>query len=995
MSSARNENTPLNLRKSGKPFSHVKSRVSSHAKRPRQKYNTISGGFNAEKLAEAKALYQKEQSYARARMKTPARGQPKRSAWTTSKSKGSCLERSSSDKNDDGDNVKVFVRIRPFAQRPQEGPAGASSSCSDIEQVAHATSDGLGVKLGGTDCEATKTFTFDRVFNNSSEQAHVFESVGKPVVDAAVEGYNGSVFAYGQTGSGKTYTMLGSPSDPGLIPRVIQYLFSKLSSAMESSESSLEVHHIIRVSYVEIYNERILDLLDVEAGTKALRETIKRGVYVQDLVEKRVSSPADAAEWMEVGNNNRKTASTAMNSESSRSHAVFSLTVEMSMINSETGVRLTRHSRVNLVDLAGSERQRDTLVTGARLKEASTINKSLSVLGNVIMSLVNIAGTGKSRHIHYRDSKLTFLLRDSLGGNTRTSMIATVSPSSRNFAESLSTLKFAKRAKHIRNKVVANEDAAGTADSLRKEIKRLKGRIRTMMDEGTGIQKEGNEELGHLKMILLKQDHVWKKKMQEMGAQLKEALKRADSAETKLESLTLRHAMNKRRESSMHDSNGILSPLHSIRELPDSESAETCGSVPRDGEELASSPSSERACRDSARKRKWRQSMDALNVQSRDNLLQGPVLAMRVQELNDETVKLRTELECTKDEKETMVDITEETKRQNQMLKEKLSNQAKLMEEMEFEINKLSKLSPSKKDSIALLNQTLLKTEKSLKEKIKRLTLDNSESTAKLESVKRDLKSASSAAVTLQKELHNKRSYISGIELSSAELQSKFADTKEQLKQAEEKVQQYQSSGSKSIAGLGLFANAGAASKAVKTFGLGLTISQGPRAVSAAQRQQTVLQQGTINALQKALAKSQSEIKELKTKLADGDADYEVEHGRDSESMNCGRSSTESDATQDGRESVSSTISGNGGRESNVSTASTGSTFQKYRYVSPVRKTTSDAIAGARFSVAKYFPGKSGATEKWSKTAVKRRANSNQSDSSNDSENGIVDIDAD
>ena len=133
----------------------------------------------------------------------------------------------------------------------------------------------------------------------------------------------------------------------------------------------------------------------------------------------------------------------------------------------------------------------------------------------------------------------------------------------------------------------------------------------------------------------------------------------------------------------------------------------------------------------------------------------------------------------------------------------------------------------------------------------------------------------------------------------------------------------------------------------------------------------------------------------MKTKLADGDADYEVEHGRDSESMNCGRSSTESDATQDGRESVSSTISGNGGRESNVSTASTGSTFQKYRYVSPVRKTTSDAIAGARFSVAKYFPGKSGATEKWSKTAVKRRANSNQSDSSNDSENGIVDIDAD
>ena len=145
------------------------------------------------------------------------------------------------------------------------------------------------------------------------------------------------------------------------------------------------------MSYLEIYNERVLDLLDVEAGTKQLRENIKRGVYVDKLVEKKVNTPDEAAEWMAVGNNNRKTASTAMNSQSSRSHAVFTLTVEMSMINKNTGVRLTRYSRVNLIDLAGSERQRDTLVTGARLKEASTINKSLSTLGNVIMSLVDIA----------------------------------------------------------------------------------------------------------------------------------------------------------------------------------------------------------------------------------------------------------------------------------------------------------------------------------------------------------------------------------------------------------------------------------------------------------------------------------------------------------------------------------------------------------------------------------------------------------------------------
>ena len=182
---------------------------------------------------------------------------------------------------------------------------------------------------------------------------------------------------------------------------------------------------------------------------------------------------------MEVGNNNRKTASTAMNAQSSRSHAVFALTVEMSMVNKESGVRVTRYSKVNLIDLAGSERQRDTLVTGARLKEASTINKSLSALGNVIMSLVDIANTGTSRHTVI-ETQIDFT-RDSLGGNTLTSMIATISPNEKNYAESLSTLKFAQRAKYIRNKVVANEDAAGTADALRKEIKVLKARIENLV----------------------------------------------------------------------------------------------------------------------------------------------------------------------------------------------------------------------------------------------------------------------------------------------------------------------------------------------------------------------------------------------------------------------------------------------------------------------------------------------------------------------------------
>ncbi|KAM9786381.1 kinesin-like protein KIF15 isoform X2 [Syngnathus typhle] len=309
-----------------------------------------------------------------------------------------------------------------------------------------------------------------------TSQDSVFSSVAKNIVESCMNGYNGTIFAYGQTGSGKTFTMLG-PSEldnftdelRGVIPRSFEYLFFLINREVSRSKTFL-----CKCSFIEIYNEQIFDLLDTASASLFVRENIKKGVFVEGAVEKFVSSAAEAYQVLSRGWRNRRVASTSMNRESSRSHAVFTMTLESKeSINEVVNIRM---SQLNLVDLAGSERQRDTHTEGSRLKEASSINRSLMCLGQVIMALVDVSN-GKNRHICYRDSKLTFLLRDSLGGNAKTYIIANVHPGSKCFGETLSTLQFAQRAKLIKNKAIVNEDTQGNVKQLQAELKKLKEQL--------------------------------------------------------------------------------------------------------------------------------------------------------------------------------------------------------------------------------------------------------------------------------------------------------------------------------------------------------------------------------------------------------------------------------------------------------------------------------------------------------------------------------------
>ncbi|DBA01087.1 TPA: LOW QUALITY PROTEIN: hypothetical protein N0F65_001715 [Lagenidium giganteum] len=405
-------------------------------------------------------------------------------------------------------NVKVFCRVRPPNERELGVVHGGvvpsflarSNDSAFVKKcVSVPSSDPLQqtvlvhLKHGGQN-GAQKMFTFDRVFGEDATQNELFDVVGTPITRACLEGYNGTIFAYGQTGSGKTFTMQG-PDDVldieahnlserekslrGLVPRVFEFLFKDNNQGTQSDGAARNVTHMFTCSFLEIYNERVYDLLDNnstrETAGLQLRENGRKGVFVEGLIESEVANAAKAAELMKLGAQNRRVGQTAMNRESSRSHSVFILHVQSKETTPE-GITKTRNSRFNLVDLAGSERQKNTETAGERLKEAGSINKSLSALGNVIMGLVE-QSAGKNRHVHYRDSKLTFLLKDSLGGNSKTFMIAAVSPAEDSANETLSTLKFAQRAKMIRNNAVINEDTSGSVALLQEEILRLRRQL--------------------------------------------------------------------------------------------------------------------------------------------------------------------------------------------------------------------------------------------------------------------------------------------------------------------------------------------------------------------------------------------------------------------------------------------------------------------------------------------------------------------------------------
>ncbi|XP_071091523.1 kinesin-like protein KIF15-B isoform X1 [Haliotis cracherodii] len=376
----------------------------------------------------------------------------------------------------EGDSIKVFVRVRPPDKGDNE--LGAQKGIEVDDQRNSVT-----VRAK----PEPKVFSFDKVADINITQEAVFCAVGKGIIDGCLNGYNGTIFAYGQTGSGKTFTMLGPSEDSesfqhelrGVTPRSFEYLFSHINREQQLHGDRKQF--LCRCSFLEIYQECVYDLLDPSAEGLHLRENIKKGVFVDGISEQAVASPSEAYDVLSSGWINRRVAATSMNRESSRSHAVFTLAIESK--EQKGGVQNVRMSQLNLVDLAGSERQKDTNAAGQRLKEAGCINKSLSTLGNVMMSLVDIAH-GKSRHVPYRDSKLTFLLRDSLGGNAKTHIVACIHPGSKCFGETLSTLQFARRAKMIKNKAVVNEDTQGNILHLQAEIRRLKDQLLQFQMEG-------------------------------------------------------------------------------------------------------------------------------------------------------------------------------------------------------------------------------------------------------------------------------------------------------------------------------------------------------------------------------------------------------------------------------------------------------------------------------------------------------------------------------
>jgi kinesin family protein 5 len=313
--------------------------------------------------------------------------------------------------------------------------------------------------------EGKGPYTFDRVFGMESRQADVFDFSIRPTVDDILNGYNGTVFAYGQTGAGKSYTMMGADIDndeqKGIIPRIVEQIFANILA------SPGNIEYTVRVSYMEIYMERIRDLLAPQNDNLPIHEEKSRGVYVKGLLEIYVSSVPEVYEVMRRGGMARAVAATNMNQESSRSHSIFVITVTQK--NVETGS--AKSGQLFLVDLAGSEKVGKTGASGQTLEEAKKINKSLSALGMVINSLTD----GKSTHIPYRDSKLTRILQESLGGNSRTTLIINCSPSSYNDNETISTLRFGVRAKSIKNKAKVNAELSPT--ELRNQLKKVQGQV--------------------------------------------------------------------------------------------------------------------------------------------------------------------------------------------------------------------------------------------------------------------------------------------------------------------------------------------------------------------------------------------------------------------------------------------------------------------------------------------------------------------------------------
>lgn len=399
----------------------------------------------------------------------------------------------------DSGNIKVVVRCRPMNSRERNRGASNLIEFVDQHQLILSPPNEADTKENS---KATKKksmpFSFDRAYDEHTEQDDLFQYIGVELLQHAFNGFNTCVFAYGQTGSGKSHSMVGYAQAKGIIPLTCARLFEDINQKT-AADPNLKIS--VEVSYIEIYNEKVRDLLNPKnKGNLKVREHPSLGPYVEDLSKLVVASYPDIMNLMDEGNKARTVAATNMNETSSRSHAVFTLVLTQKRFDVQTKLEAEKVSRISMVDLAGSERANSTGATGARLKEGANINRSLTTLGKVIAALAiassavePVKGAKKPKtasldsFVPYRDSVLTWLLKDSLGGNSKTAMIAAISPA--DYEETLSTLRYADQAKKIKNKAVVNEDPNA---KLIRELKEELELLRTRVSGGGGADGESN-----------------------------------------------------------------------------------------------------------------------------------------------------------------------------------------------------------------------------------------------------------------------------------------------------------------------------------------------------------------------------------------------------------------------------------------------------------------------------------------------------------------------
>ncbi|OWZ23501.1 Kinesin [Phytophthora megakarya] len=389
----------------------------------------------------------------------------------------------------EAENIRVAVRCRPMNERENREQSVSCFTCGP---------NGSAVLTNMDNPTEKHEFGFDFVYGCDSKQETVFQDIGLPLLDRAFAGYNGTIFAYGQTGSGKSFSMTGVTGGPeameGLIPRVNRAIFERVATERVDSPNK---RFLVECSFFEIYNEIIYDLLDSSGNGKKnkggleIKEHSVLGIYVKDLQERVVETREEIVELMALGAQSRTVGYTQMNAESSRSHSIFTIKIHQKDADDETK---SVFAKINLVDLAGSERAASTGAQGDRLREGANINKSLSALGNVINALVEASRAGKKVFIPYRNSKLTRVLQESLGGNSLCSMLATLSPASINFAETLSTLKYASRAKSIKVNAKKNE-ASSQITQLNEEIATLKQKLQEQMEATLGLDPKEKDEI--------------------------------------------------------------------------------------------------------------------------------------------------------------------------------------------------------------------------------------------------------------------------------------------------------------------------------------------------------------------------------------------------------------------------------------------------------------------------------------------------------------------